>query len=360
MASTTTPDEPENAEAPHEGDIHDTTEQDTPLRSPRVTPAQVRAAENAAADQPPASPPQPKQVPPPPGSGDVASRSAVQMARAAAIRDVGRSIARIITWVAILALGILLAIGVVRVWPQIFDLVVTPVERNTAAIERLQGDLLDVENDLRELEARGLETQTEEMAAMQGQIDELASGLSAARDEIARQDEVQQSLLASLDAFRQELATLEENLAALEEDLPGAAAFQEYNRQLLLMRAWQELVVARIRLAENNPGQAAVHLGLAREALQAAHALSSAEGQAELDSLLARLDQVEANLQTNAFVAFADLDAAWAQISALIKPVDPATFRGGAAVTPAPVQVSPTPTPAEITPTPEVTPTPGG
>ncbi len=357
MASTNTPDEPKPPETPHEGDTYDTTEEDTPLRAPRVTPSQARAntgaTEVAPVDQLAAPPLQPKQVPPPPGSGDVAARSAVQMARAAAIRDVGRSIARIITWVAILALGILLAIGVVRVWPQIFDLVVTPVERNTEDIERLQRDLLDVKNDLRELEAEGLEAQTEEMATMQSQIDELEAGLSAARDEIARQDEVQQSLLTSLDAFRQELAALEANLTALQEDLPGAAAFQEYNRQLLLMRAWQELVVARIRLAESNPGQAAVHLGLAREALQAAYALSSAEGQAEIDPLLARLDQVEANLQTNVFVAFADLDAAWAQASALIKPVDPAAFHGGAAATPTPAEVTPTPAPA-------VTPTPGG
>jgi len=287
------------------------------------------------------------QVPPPPGSGEAASRNAVQLARAGAIREFAKTVRRIFTWVVILGLGVLLGIGVIRLFPQVYDVVVSPIERNTQEIADLSQRMTRLESDMGGLAEQGDTFFNNGLATQQAMLDEIATAQAGQLMPLATSQSAAQ---ATLDTQAQRLSTLSDELgraqselSALRADSPGNAAYVEYNRQLVLLRAAQELLVARIRLSEQNAGQASAAINAARASIELARAASPLDEQERLSGVLARLDQVQANLTSNPFVAFADLDAAWAELLAAIQPV---------VLVPA---STPTPTPAAIP-----TPTPGG
>ncbi len=331
-----------------------------------------------AQDATPTADPTPMQVPPPPGSGEVAQSNAVQLARAAAIREVGSTISRILAWLTVLVLGILLALGLVSIWPDLFNVVVSPVQSNTAQIATLEAQIDALEAELA-VPVDELNAQQEQIDALQGHITEVqaqlvdAEGrLQAAEGDIDAQLAAVEDIGEVLDGFQDDLDVYEGGLSYISTRVPNPATFDAYNRQLLIMRAWQASTVARLRMAENNPGLAGDHLDTAITSLDGALALSSAADAASTATLAEardRLLQAQATLVDAPFLAFADLDTAWQLLSDMVTAVDFVDVGGPAVddqvITPT-VTLSPipnetgTPTPAAEDQTPVPSATPGG
>lgn len=322
------------------------------------------------------SDPTPMQVPPPPGSGEVAQSNAVQLARAAAIREVGTTISRILAWLTVLVLGILLALGLVSIWPDLFNVVVSPVQSNTVQIATLEAQIDALEAELA-VPVDELNAQQEQINALQGQVAEVQAQLTEAGDRLAAaegdidaQVAAVEDIGAMLDGFQTDLNVFEGGLSYVSTRVPNPATFDAYNRQLLIMRAWQATTVARLRMAENNPGLAGDHVDTAILSLEGALALSEAadaQSTATLEQARDRLLQAQATLVDSPFLAFADLDTAWLLLSNLVTAVDfvdvgePAgddqVITPTVTLSPTPIETeTPTPAAEDQTPVPSVTP----
>jgi hypothetical protein len=163
------------------------------------------------------------------------------------------------------------------------------------------------------------------LAEQQDILDEMAVTLGDQDGRLADQDTSLEEFETALGAFETGLeeqgalvAGFEERVTALEDDLPGSGDVATLNRNIALLTAWQEILKARLRLVQNNPGSALDELALAQSTLQAVYAASDETQQAELDPILMRLDLVIENLTENPFAATEDLEIAWHDLDRLI------------------------------------------
>ncbi len=299
------------------------------------------------------------QVPPPPGGGRPAPNYAAQVAadvkRPTFGQRAGRAVRCFLGWVLMILLGAAIGTALFLYAPRLFERWIRPVQANTAAVSTLEARISGLESAQSQasLEQLGMQSAvTARLAEAEGRLAEAESRLNEAENTAATQAAQLAELQSALDDTAVQLDVLAVQLAALQAEIPGAAEYTEYNRQLLLMRAWQQLMQVRLRMLENNVGLAQDNLNQALETLGQAYALSSSAQQAALDPILDRLDAVVRNLTQNPFAAVGDLEIAWHDLGRLIAP--PAVPGG----TPAPSS-SPTPTPAPTeTPVPTSSPAP--
>ena len=307
---------------------------------------------------PPVQPP-PPQVPPPPGSVQTGSQPyaaqiAADVPRPTFGQRVGKAIRRVVSWLIAALLGVLLGVLGFIYAPRLLE----PIRANSRAIQRLETEVNLLGAQLTELKAEGASQNVELQAALleaqraaesritetEARLAQAEARLRDAEDTVAEQARLIADLEDTLAETNAQLETLSARLAQLEEELPGVAEYAEYNRQLLLTRAWQEVLRARLRLLENNPGLAQDEIARARATLDQVYALSSAEQQAALDPVIERLEAVAGEITDNPFAATGDLEIAWFELGQLIGP-------------PGAVAPSASPT-VEATPAPETTPAP--
>jgi uncharacterized coiled-coil protein SlyX len=255
---------------------------------------------------------------------------------------VGRAIRRFLSWVLVILLGVAIGIALFLFAPRLFERWLRPVQANTAAISALEARVSGLESAQSQasLDQLGVQSAvTARLTEAEGRLAQAEARLNEAESTLAEQTTQLAELQSALDGYVAQLDVLAAQLATLEAEIPGAAEYTEYNRQLLLMRAWQQLMQVRLRMLENNAGLAQENLSQALETLGQAYTLSSPEQQAALDPILDRLDVVMRNLTQNPFAAAGDLEVAWHDLGRLIAPPP---VPGG---TPAP-SLSLTPTPA--------------
>lgn len=251
------------------------------------------------------------QVPPPPGQ-EKRDRDAIRLARVAAIRDVGKAFARILSWLAVLGIFGAIIYGAVTIWPELLNGVVTPISRNTDDIADLEERVAALEGDFSGIEETNKQVLDEVVTELQAEID------SSLGDASARFAEAEETVAGFGDIIDQLLADVEDLKAS--DDVEQAVT--NLNIQLLIMRAWQETAMARIRLAENNTGLATESLDRAIASMNEAIGMADEDGAALLAPVIERLNLAKTNLAGDPYVAFSDLDASWALLSALITPVE--------------------------------------
>ncbi len=339
----------------------------------------------AQADDTAPAAPTPPQVPPPPGTRqpDYSAQIAADVARPTFGQRLGRAVRRVFGWLIAAVFGLALGLLIFALTPGVVDRVLAPIRANSADIDRLDSevDVLGAEvtgiktdqtsdrtdqeaalNDVQAAAERRVAEAETRVAEAEARLADAETRLRDAEDQIADQEALIGEMQSTLDAYAEQLAALEEQVTTLEEEVPGAAEYAAYNRLLILMRAWQELLTARIRLMENNPGLALDVLGEARALLDQAYALSSPEEQAQLDPIIARLDQVITNITASPFAAAGDLEIAWHDLGLLITPPEnllPVEAAGEEASEEEPsVGEPPVPEPREAPPPEEPTPTP--
>ena len=239
--------------------------------------------------------------------------------------DIGARLGKILRAIVILVLVILLgaAFGVVAYLfvPLGVQALLQPVEENSTRIATLEAELAALEAE----QAETAGAQQEFLAEQQDRLDEMVTTLGDQNAELASQADMLDEFEALLDDFDATLNNQEETLTdfdarvdTLEEELPGSAEFAALNRNVVLLTAWQEVLKARLRLVQNNPGAALDELALAQSTLQALYEQSGEEQQAELDPILERLELVVANITANPFAATEDLEIVWHDLDRLI------------------------------------------
>ena len=272
-------------------------------------------------------------VPPPPGSARVPAPSPPARQDAAALaaqRRAERQRRNRRFWSLLLLVLAGLAVGALLyvIVPPLFDRFVDPLAANNAAVRRLESNFDALRNEqnaaLNEQQAAILDVQEEAAARVAGAEERLAAAEGRLRD---TEDALaaQERRIAELeDTLGQTVAQLEAataQLAALEADLPGAAEYGEFNYQLMLVRAWQDTLRARLRLFENNAGLAEADLSRALETLRAVSASGTPEQQAALAPAIERMQTALESVQNAPFDAAADLEVAWNTLGELIQPV---------------------------------------
>jgi DNA repair exonuclease SbcCD ATPase subunit len=281
-------------------------------------------------------------------------------------RGVGHILLRIFLWLVVLVLGFGCGVAGYILLPPLYEQTIAPIQANTADIAELETRMAELDVQLAELESQQASSVVEQdealvdfqaemvdrSAELEMRLAESEARLNDAEREQGDLEDQLDDLLTGLDIQADALEVLEARLTTLEEEIPGADEMHELNRQLLLMRAWQEILKARVRLVQNNAGAAYEELLIAQASLELAYDVSQAEHQAELEPIMARLADVLVELETNPFAATEDLEIVWHDLDRLINPEVrlPEVFEEQPAgeLEEGAIEATPTPTPTPI------------
>ncbi len=277
-------------------------------------------------------------------------------------------------WVVDLLLAALIGIGIAvllyLVVPPAYTRVIENQVGNEAALAGLEAEnatlraevsaaLVGQDATLVAGQAARLEAEealTARLAALEARIATLEDRVNDDESALATQSAELTALHEMLDDTTERLDAVDTGLSALQEELPGEAEFAVLDRQLLFIRAWQEVLRARLRLLEGNAGLAASDLDMALVTLARVDTESAtADQQIALDQVTARLQAALETLEDQPIAASNDLEVAWYTLGDLIEPVSAQSGIEAGTPTPTP-ETTPTATP---TSTLDPTPTPG-
>ncbi len=241
----------------------------------------------------------------------------------------GRAIAVLLRLIFVVVLAVLIGVGIYYGVPWVYWRLVMPVQESAARIEILQRDLentrADWNTDLTEQGQRisavesDLATQKERVAALevdmrrmdellaaQGEtLSELQTALDSAEDTTGRLGDDVEALYGELDTLRAEMADPNRAIAAFE-------------RRLILLQLWGEILKARLHLLENNAGNARQALALARANLEQVIALSPEPEAEALSAIQERLDAADMTIEERPFVALNELEIIWRDLDTFI------------------------------------------
>lgn len=249
-------------------------------------------------------------------------------------RGAGRVLARIFMWLVAMALGLGCGVLGYIFLPPLYERAIAPIQVNTDDIAEIESRVAELDAQLTELEVEQAslvveqdealldfqEEQNDRVADLAGRLAEAEARLNdaeQAQDDLA--DHLD-DLLVGLELQVDALGEFEARMVVLEEEIPGADEMHELNRQLLLLRAWQEILKARVRLVQNNAGAAYEELLIAQATLGLAYDASQPKHRAVLESVMDRLGDVLVELETNPFAATEDLEIVWHDLDRLINP----------------------------------------
>jgi septal ring factor EnvC (AmiA/AmiB activator) len=241
----------------------------------------------------------------------------------------GQAIAVLLRLIFVVVLAVLIGVGIYYGVPWVYWRLVIPVQDNAARVEMLQRDLentrADWNTDLTEQGQRiftlesDLAAQRERLAALEGDLgrmdelltvqgetlSELQAALDRAEDTTGRLGDDVEALYGELDTLRAEMADPNRAIAAFE-------------RRLILLQAWGEVLKARLHLLEDNPGNARQALALARANLEQVIALSPEPEAEALSAIQERLDAADTAIEERPFVALNELEIVWRDLDTFI------------------------------------------
>lgn len=280
---------------------------------------------------PPGGPVVPR-VPPPPGSSripapDTSARPAADATPRRTV-SIGKVLGRIFRMVLVILTGLAIGVLLWLIVPPLFERVIAPIAENNSAVARLEAEVAAFTTeqraaltDQREAIVRAEEANTQRFAAAEGRLADAEARLRAAEDLISAQGERISELEAQLAEATALLEAANAQIETLQAELPGAEEFAEFNYQLMLIRAWQDVLKARLRLFENNAGLAEEDLLRALNTLQGVYAGATQAQRQALDPVLDRMEAALVAVQETPFTASADLEVAWYALGELIQPV---------------------------------------
>jgi chromosome segregation ATPase len=244
-------------------------------------------------------------------------------------RAVARFLAVLLRLVFVVVIAILIGVGVYYGVPWVYWRLVIPVQESAARIEMLQRDLgntrTDWNTDLTEQGQRisalenDLAGQRERSAALEvdmGRMDEL----------LTAQGETLSELQTALDSSEEATGQLGDDVEALYGELdalqveiadPNQVVIA-FERRLILLQAWGEILKARLHLLEDNAGNARQALALARANLGRVIVLSPEPEAEALIAIQERLDAADTAIEERPFVAINELEIIWRDLDTLI------------------------------------------
>jgi chromosome segregation ATPase len=241
----------------------------------------------------------------------------------------GRAIAVLLRLIFVVVLAVLIGVGIYYGVPWVYWRLVIPVQDNAARVEMLQRDLEDTRADWNtDLTEQGqriftlesdLAAQRERLAALEGDLGRMDELLTA-------QGETLSELRAALDSAEEATGWLGDDVEILYGELDTlrvemadpnrvAAAFE---RRLILLQAWGQILKARLHLLEDNPGNARQALALARANLDRVIVLSPEPEAEVLIAIQERLDAADTAIEERPFVATNELEIIWRDLDTFI------------------------------------------
>lgn len=244
-------------------------------------------------------------------------------------RAIARFLAVLLRLVFVVILAILIGVGVYYGVPWVYWRLVVPVQETAARVEMLQRDLENTRADWN----TNLTEQGQRLSALEGDLAAQKERIAALEADTNRMDEV----LAAQGETLSELQTASDNtekatgqLGSEVEALYGeldtlrvemadpnrvAAAFE---RRLILLQAWGEILKARLHLLEDNAGNARQTLALARANLERVITLSPEPEAEALIAIRERLDAANMAIEERPFVAINELEIVWRELDTFI------------------------------------------
>ena len=240
-----------------------------------------------------------------------------------------RFLAVLLRLIFVVVIASLIGVGVYYGVPWVYWRLVIPVQDSAARVEMLQRDLENTRaNWNTELTEQGqrisalesdLAAQRERMAALEadmGRMDEilttqgetlseLQTTLDSAEEATGQLGDDVEVLYGELDTLRVEMADPNRVVAAFE-------------RRLILLQAWGEILKARMHLLEDNAGNARQALALARANLEQVILLSPEPEAEVLIAIQERLDAADMAIEERPFVAINELEIIWRDLDTFI------------------------------------------
>lgn len=232
-------------------------------------------------------------------------------------------------------------------------------------VQALESQVEALDTDLGE----HLALQSETLTEMQEQLDSLSTrtaaqaedlaalqdGVTALQEDVNANSRIADELGGDVDRLAATVTELEDGFAQVRED---AGELAEMQRALTLLRVWELLARARLRLVQGNAGLAADDVSAALATIDGLLA-ESEEEDTTLADLQQRLTLTLDSLPADPTAAARDLETAWEIVDGQIVTLVGIPGAGPEATGPQPTATpSPTPT-AAPPPTPTATPTPG-
>jgi chromosome segregation ATPase len=241
----------------------------------------------------------------------------------------GRAIAVLLRLIFVVVVAILIGVGIYYGVPWVYWRLVIPVQDSAARIEMLQRDLENTRADWNtELAEQGQQISALEsdLMAQRERIVALEADVGRMDELLTAQGETLSELQTALDGSEETTGQLGEDVEALYGELDTlrvemadpnrvAAAFE---RRLILLQAWGEILKARQHLLEDNPGNARQALSLARANLERVIALSPEPEAEALIAIRERLDAADTAIEERPFVAINELEIVWRDLDTFI------------------------------------------
>ncbi|MFZ0544257.1 MAG: hypothetical protein WAM60_02380 [Candidatus Promineifilaceae bacterium] len=198
----------------------------------------------------------------------------------------------------------------------------TTLDGRVSAVEREMGsDLTQQEAQLSALEER-LDAMIAAGTVISENVATLNAGVGALQTDIVSNSSDIDSLGGEVDGLQSELLGLTDQTDTLEASLadPLAATedVTELRQILVLFRVWELVARARLRLVEDNPGQALADVQSAQTVLGVVIDGSSEEMAAALDPVQERLDLAATELPDDPVTASRDLETGWEALDSLL------------------------------------------
>jgi chromosome segregation ATPase len=244
-------------------------------------------------------------------------------------RATARFLAVLLRLIFVVVIAILIGVGVYYSAPWVYWRLVIPVQDSAARVEMLQRNLENTRanwnTDLTEQGQRisalesDLAAQKERIAALEGDMGRMEELLTA-------QEETLSELQTALDSAEETTGQLGDDVEVLYGELDTlridmadpnrvVAAFE---RRLILLQAWGEILKARMHLLEDNAGNARQALALARANLERVIALSPEPEAEALIAIQERLDVADTAIEERPFVAINELEIIWRDLDTFI------------------------------------------
>ena len=242
---------------------------------------------------------------------------------------IARFLAVLLRLIFVFVIAILIGVGVYYGVPWVYWRLVIPVQDSAARIEMLQRDLentrTDWNTDLTEQGQRisalesDLATQRERLAALEVDMERMDEVLTTQGETLSKLQTASDSAEETIDRLGDDVEALYGELDTLGAEIadPNRVA-ATFERRLILLQAWGEILKARLHLLEDNPGNARQVLALARANLERVIVLSP---QPEAEALIAIqewLDAADTAIEERPFVAINELEIIWRDLDTFI------------------------------------------